>query len=138
MKIPDAPKPGTVTHGEVTLQFAREGQEWKLADIRFGPDPAAVKLCHDDAAESETSYDRSVSGEIGGQIRRVEFKPDHTLVVIRVVDEENCLILPARNLLAQHGDPDKLVAWALIEAGGAPHHSDKQRLWADKWTVTDE
>ena len=139
LKFPDAPKPGTVTHGEVTLQFAREGQIWKLLDQSFGPDPAAISVCHDEPAETGAEYDRSVNGNIGGQIRRVDFKPDHTLVVIRIVNEENCLILPPRDWLAQNdGHPDKLVPWALIEADGAPHRSDKQRFWADKWTVTDE
>jgi len=139
VKIPNAPKPGSVTHGEVTLQFEREGGAWKLLDQSFGPDPAAIAVCHDDAAEAETAYNRSSNSSVGGQIRRVDFKADHTLVVIRIVDEENCLILPPRDRLAQKGgNAEKLVPWALIEAQGVPHRSDKQRFWADKWTVTDE
>jgi hypothetical protein len=139
LKFPDAPKPGTVTHGEVTLQFGKEGQTWKLQDQMFGPDPATIKVCHDEPAETEAAYNRTSNSNVGGQIRRVEFKPDHTLVVIRIVDEEDCLIMPPRDWLAQHdGHPDKLVPWALIEIDGAPHGSDKQRYWADKWTVTDE
>jgi hypothetical protein len=139
LKFPDAPKPGTVTHGEVTLAFEREGQAWKLQDQMFGPDPASIKVCHDEAAETEAAYNRTGNSSIGGLIRRVEFKPDHTLVVIRIVDEENCLILPSRDKLAQRDfHADKLAAWALIEADGAPHRSDKQRFWADKWTITDE
>jgi hypothetical protein len=139
LKLPNAPKPGTVTHGEVTLQFKREGQTWKLEDQSFGPDPATVSVCHDEAAETEAAYNRTANGSIGGLIRRVDFKPDHTLVVIRFVDEENCLILPPRDKITQlNGHPDKLVAWALIEANGAPHRSDKQRFWADNWTITDE
>jgi hypothetical protein len=139
VKIPNAPKPGTVTHGEVSLQFALEGTAWKLVTQSFGPDPAAVSTCHDETTETEAAYNRNASSNVGGQIRRVDFKADHTLVVIRIVDEENCLILPPRDRLAQNdGHPDKLVPWALIEADGAPHRNDKQRFWADKWTVTDE
>jgi hypothetical protein len=139
LKMPNAPKPGTVTHGEITLQFEREGQEWKLSDQIFGPDPASIKACHDEPVETETAYDRNRSSNVGGQIRQVDFKPDHTLVVIRIVDEEDCLVLPPRDRLAQHdSNPDKLVPWAVIEADGAPHRGDKQRFWADKWTVTDE
>ena len=138
-KIPGAPKPGTIAQSEVTLRFEREGNAWKLADQSFGPDPTAITVCRDQKMETETAYDRDVNGNIGGLIRRVDFKPDHTLVVIRVGNEENCLILPPRDWLSQHnGHPDKLVPWALIEADGAPHRSDKQRFWADKWTVTDE
>jgi hypothetical protein len=139
LKFPDAPKPGTVTHGEVTLQFEKEGQAWKLADQMFGPDPGAISACHDEPTETDAAYNTNSNSDVGGQIRRVEFKPDHTLVVIRIVDEENCLILPPRDWLVQHdGHPDKLVPWALIEVDGVPHRSDKQRYWADKWTVTDE
>ena len=139
LRIPDAPKAGTVTHGEVTLQFTREGQTWKLQDQIFGPDPAGISVCHDEPAETVAAYKRPSSSNVGGQIRRVDFGPDHTLVVIRIVDEENCLILPPRDWLAQHdGHPDKLVPFAMIEIDGAPHRSDKQRYWADKWTVTDE
>jgi hypothetical protein len=139
VNIPGAPKPGTVTHGEVTLRFERDGAAWKLVDQSFGPDPAAIVACRDDPVESETAYNQDANSNVGGQIRRVDFKPDHTLVVIRIVDEENCLILPSRDRLAAHeGHPDKLVPWALIEIDGAPHRSDKQRFWADKWTVTDE
>jgi hypothetical protein len=82
---------------------------------------------------------RNSQSNTGGVIRRVEFKPDHTLVVIRVVDEENCLILPARDLMLQHGNnPTKFVPWAFIEVDGLSHRSDKRRVLADKWTVADE
>jgi hypothetical protein len=136
VKLPHAPKPGTVTHGEVTLEFAREGRTWKLQDQIFGPDPATIKSCHDEAAETADAYDRNRNTNIGGQIRQVDFKADHTLVAIRIVDEEDCLILPPRERLAQKSV--KLVPWALIEADGAPHRTDKQRFWVDDWTVTDE
>ena len=29
-------------------------------------------------------------------------------------------------------------SWAMIEIDGSPHRSDKQRYWAEKWTITDE
>ena len=139
LKFPNAPKPGTVTHGELTLQFEREGQTWTLADLIFGPDPATIKVCHDAPAETEADYNRSANSSVGGQIRRVDFKADHTLVVIRIVDEEDCLILPPRERMAQRDlHPDQLVPFALIDLEGVPHRSDKQRFWADKWTITGE
>src|SRR5262249_13210771 len=124
---------------EVTLAFAKEGNDWKLSDQTFGPDPDKITACHDDPVESESAYDHSVSGNAGGVIRRVEFKTDHALVVIRIVDEENCIILPTRDLLAAHnGRPQNLVPWASITVDGMPHHDDKRRIWADRWTITDE
>ena len=60
-------------------------------------------------------------------------------MVIRIVDEEDCLILPPRDRLVQHdGHPDKIVPWALIEADALPHRHDKQRYWVARWTITDE
>jgi hypothetical protein len=139
IKLPGAPKPGTVTRNEMTLSFVREGQTWKFADQIFGPDPAAIKSCHDSPTEAETDYDHDRESSVGGVIRRVDFKPDHTLVIVRVVDEDNCLILPTRDWLLQHQtDPAKFVPWATIEVEGIPHRTDKQRMWAGKWTVTDE
>jgi hypothetical protein len=132
-------KPGQVVHSEVTLEFERESGEWKLGDTTFGPDQANIKRCHDSAHETIRAYDDASDGSTGGVIRRVDFEPDHTLVVIDVVGEENCLILPDRTWLsAHHADPGKLVPWATIEADGYPHRTDKDRFWANKWTVTDE
>jgi hypothetical protein len=139
LKIPGGPRPGTVGHGELTLNFAIEGRDWKFAGQVFGPDPADIKTCHDEPKETEDSYDHNVRTNEGGVIRSVDFKSDHTLVVIRVVDEDNCIILPPRAWLDQHdAHADKYIAWAVLEADGLPHRSDKQRLWAAHWTVTSE
>ena len=67
----------------------------------MAPDPASIKVCHDEPSEIEAAYNGNSNSNVGGLIRRVEFKPDHTLVMVRIVDEENCLILPPREWLAQ-------------------------------------
>jgi hypothetical protein len=134
-----AGKPGEVLHGELTLTFARDGGAWKLQDEVFGMDPAKIKPCHDDAHEDAADYDDGKMTDLGGRIQRVEFKPDHTLIVIRVVDEEDCLILPPREKIEKAGlKTDLLVPFALVEAGALPHHSDPQRVWVDHLTVTKE
>jgi hypothetical protein len=134
MRIPGGPKPGTVMHGEITLVFEREGNAWKLADQIFGMDPADIKACKDKAVERIAVYDADRDISLGGPIRRVEFKPDHTLVVIRVLDEEDCAILPNREGLAKLGiDPGALVPYAIVEMSGSPHKTDKQRAWVKKF-----
>jgi hypothetical protein len=134
-----AGKPGDVLHGELTLTFARAGGDWKLQDEVFGMDPAKIKPCHDDAQEAESAYDDGKMTDIGGRIQRVEFKPDHTLIVIRVVDEEDCLILPPRETIEKAGlKTDMLVPFAMVAAGALPHRSDPQRVWVDHLTVTKE
>lgn len=139
-KMPaDGPKPGSVLHFELTLKFERDGAGWKFAEQVFGGDPADIKACHDEASEKLTAYDQGKSQSAGGPIRRVEFKPDHTLVVFRVLDEEDCAILPTKDQLAKRGlDPAALVPYALIEFSGYPHKSDKQRIWAQKFNMLPE
>lgn len=130
------PKAGTVKTIELTLTFLREGQAWKLDDLMFGMDPADIRLCKDEETEAKSAYDDDRSVSYGGPIRRVAFKPDHTLVVIRVVDEEACLIMPPRDRLVERGfKVEALAPDAMIEAEAAPHRTDKQRAWVDTLTV---
>lgn len=130
------PKAGTVKHIELTLTFRREGQAWKLDDLLFGMDPADIKACKDEATEPQSAYDDDKNITYGGPIRRVEFRPDHTLVVIRVVDEEACLIMPSREKLVEHGfRVESLAPDAMIEVEAWPHRTDTQRGWVDKLTV---
>lgn len=94
VKLPrGAPPPGSVMHCEVTLTYVKESDGWKLDDQMFGPDPAQIKQCKDDKYDGEAAYDANKTSSIGGPIVRVDFAPDHTLIVIRVVDEENGVFL---------------------------------------------
>ena len=130
------PKAGTVKHIELTLTFRREGQAWKLDDLLFGMDPADIKACKDEETEPQSAYDDDKNVTYGGPIRRVEFRPDHTLVVIRVVDEEACLILPPRATLVERGfKVESLEPDTMIEADAEPHRTDQQRAWVNHLTV---
>ncbi|HEY7989998.1 MAG TPA: hypothetical protein VID77_01300 [Stellaceae bacterium] len=132
---PDAPKPGQIIHNEITLKFEREGNEWKFAEQIFGMDPGQIKTCHDEAAETIAAYDKGRSQSAGGPISRVEFKQDHTLVVFRVVDEENCAILPPKAKLT---NPAALEPYAIVSLDGFPHKTDKQRMWAETYKIVAE
>ena len=135
-RIPNGPKPGSVMHGEITLTFKQESKQWKFDEQEFGVDPASVKACSDDAIEPAANYDDDHDVSLGGMIRKVEFKPDHTLLVVRIVDEETCAILPSREKLVQLGmDVSLLVPYATVEMGGSPHRTDKQRVYVDKLRV---
>ncbi|MBS0639109.1 MAG: hypothetical protein JSS43_04505 [Proteobacteria bacterium] len=128
LKIKDGPKPGSVVKAEITLEFQKEGGGWKFANQTFGMDPSQIKVCTDETVEVITAYDQDRNLSFGGPIRRVDFKPDHTLLVIRVLDEENCAILPRRAELGKLGiKADALVPDTIVEMGGIPHKTDKQR-----------
>ena len=137
---PGAPPPGTVMHSELTLSYVKEGDGWKLDDQLFGPDPADIKQCKNDKYDGESAFDDNKTTSMGGPIVRVDFAVDHTLIVIRVVDEENCVFLrDDKDGLLKHGlDPAKLVPYAVVEIEGSPHKTDKQKVLADSLTVKDE
>ena len=139
-QIPGGPPPGTTAQSEVTLSFAREGDAWKLDDLMFGMDPAKIVACKNDKYEPEAAYDANKTVSLGGPIARVDFQPDHTLVVIRVVDEENCAFLrDNKAALVKRGlDPAKLVPYAIVEIEGSPHKTDKQKILVDSLTVSPE
>jgi len=137
--IPGAPPPGSTQHGEVTLNFVKQGTGWAFDDQVFGGDPTAIVRCKDERSEPAAAYDTDKTVSMGGPIVRVDFQPDYTLVVVRVMDEENCAFLPARDELLKHGlDPAKLVPYAIVEIGGSPHRSDKQKVLVDSLTVQPE
>ncbi len=137
---PGGPAPGSTQRGEVTLSFVKEGAAWKLDDTMFGPDPSTIKPCKDERFEPASAYDADRTVSLGGPIVRVDFQSDHTLVVVRVTDEEDCAFLPEnKEGLLKHGlAPDKLVPYAIVEIDGSPHRTDKQKVLVDSLTVRDE
>jgi hypothetical protein len=138
-QIPHGPPPGSTAHSELTLSFAREGGAWKLDDLLYGPDPASIRACKDESNEPMAAYDGDKEVSLGGPIVRVEFKPDYTLVVVRVMDEENCAFLPNREEIAKHGlDPATLVPYAIVDITASPHRTDKQKVLIERIKVIDE
>ena len=87
--------------------------------------------CHDEAAENVSAYDRARSRGTSGPIRRVEFKPDHTLVVLEGNEAlEVCAVLPARAELERRKvDLTWLAPGRPLGVNGLRHRSDPQRLW---------
>lgn len=137
---PGGPAPGSTVRMAITLSFVKEGDGWKLDDQMFGADPATITPCKDDKFEPETAYDTSKTVSMGGPIVRVDFQSDHTLVVVRIVDEENCAFLSDnKEGLLKHGlKPDNLVPYAIVEIEGSPHKTDKQKVLVDKLSVQPE
>jgi hypothetical protein len=134
--IPGGPPPGSTQHAELTLNFVKQGTGWAFDDQMFGGDPAAIVACKDERNEPAAAYDRDKTVSMGGPIVRVDFQPDHTMVAVRVMDEEDCAFLAARDELMKHGlDPAKLVPYAIVEIEGSPHRSDKQKILVDSLTV---
>lgn len=139
IKAPGAPPAGTKLRNELTLAFVREGGAWKFDTQTWGMDPSKIKPCASTAFDGIAAFDDGSEMSMGGQIRRVAFNADHTLVVIRMFYEENCIFLPARTKLVELGmNPDVLEPWAIIEITAWPHQTDKQRVWAEALKVLEE
>jgi hypothetical protein len=138
-QIPGGPAPGSVVHSGLTLEFAKQGGAWKFDSQTFGQDPSQITACKDYRNEPEAAYDVDRNVSMGGPITRVDFQPDHTLVVVRVVDEENCAFLPNREELTKNGlKTELLVPYAIVEIEGSPHRTDKQKVLVDKMDVQPE
>ena len=102
------------------------------AVLAAGSVPAqAPKPCHDEATETAAAYDRARSRGAGGAIKRVEYKPDHTLVVLEAADAlEVCGILPPRAELERRKvDLTWLTPGRFFVVNGLRHQTDEQRLW---------
>ena len=133
-----APAPGTKLQAEMALDFLREGGTWKFDNQTWGMDPSKVKPCTATWAGMQVFEERE-NMSMGGQIRRVDFAADHTRVVIRMFDEENCVFLPSRARLTELGfNPDWIEPWAIIEIDAWPHRDDKQAVWAARVKILDD
>mgnify|MGYP003339274194 FL=1 len=136
---PGGPAPGSIARIELTLDFVREARVWKFDEQTLGGDPDKIVACKDASFEPREAYALEKNIELGGPVRRVEFKPDYTLVVVRVLDEENCVFLPDRAKLAGAGvKPDGLVPYAIVRVAGAPHKTDKQKVLAADISVYED
>jgi hypothetical protein len=136
-KVPKGgPPPGSIMTMELTLSFVSEGGQWKLGDTIFGMDPTKITPCKNPGFEPIEAYDDDKNVELGGPIVRVDYQADYTLVVVRVVDEENCAYMPNREAIEKAGlKTDLLVPYAIAKISGLPHKTDKQKVWVDHITV---
>ncbi len=136
-KIPGGPPPGSTVSNVVVLTFVKEADSWKLDDLSFNSEPPVIAACKDETYEPESAFDTDRTVSIGGPITRVDFQSQYTLVVVRVVDEEDCAFIRANKaeLLAHGLDPDKLVPETIVEIEASPHKTDKQKMLVDSLNI---
>lgn len=115
---------------EELLSFKKENGQWKLDSALPLGDPDKVKRPKDLTRDPKDA-NMNVTGEIAGRIVKTEFKPDYTLVLLRVLDEEHAVFLPAKAVLEKAGVPlTDLEPWQLHEFKGYPHKNDKLKFFA--------
>jgi len=127
--------PSGPVQNELDIGFVREDGVWKLGDLVLGPGPADIKHCNP-AYDPVSAYDMSRPVSLAGRIERVDFAPDHTLVVLAVGGTETCAFLPNRVALQQHGlDPAILLPFRVAEITGVVERSDPQKVMVNNITV---
>ncbi len=116
---------------EVNIPFRKERGAWKIGTIYPLGDPAQIKRPKDlryRAADADTGV---TSASVAGRIVKLEFKPDHTLVLVRVMGEEVAVFLPPKKTLDDAGVSfDDLAPWKMREFTGYPHKSDTRKFFA--------
>jgi hypothetical protein len=118
------------TRMEEMISFKKEDGKWKIHSALPLGDPDKV-IHPKDLAYDPGEADTNVSGNIGGRIVKTEFYPEYTLVLVRVMDEENAVFLPSKEVLQKAGVPlEELEPWNVYEFSGHPHKSDKQKFFA--------
>lgn len=123
---------------ELDIGFVRENGTWKLGDLVLGPGPADIKHCNT-GYEPISAYDTSHPVSLAGRIERVDFMPDHTLVVVLSGTSETCAFMPDRAVLQQHGlDPAILQPYRIAEIAGVANRSDPQKVMVNNITVHEE
>lgn len=115
---------------EEFIVFKKENGTWKFDSALPLGDPDKVKRPKDLTRDPKDA-NLNATGEIAGRIVKTEYKPDYTLVLVRVMDEENAVFLPAKAVLEKAGVPlAELEPWQLYEFKGHPHKTDKLKFFA--------
>lgn len=92
------------TRMEEMISFKQEDGKWKIHSALPLGDPDKVKHPGDLNYDPQNA-DKNVSGNIGGRIVKTGFYPEYTLVLLRVMDEEDAVFLPAKEVLQRAGAP---------------------------------
>jgi hypothetical protein len=131
----DKTGPSGQVRNELDIGFVREGGTWKLGDLVLGPGPADIKRCNP-SYQPISAYDTSHALSLAGRIERVDFLPDHTLVVMLSGNTETCAFLPDRATLQQHGmDPAILQPYRVAEIAAVANRGDPQKVMVNNITV---
>ncbi|MCC7197687.1 hypothetical protein IT413_05870 [Candidatus Peregrinibacteria bacterium] len=115
---------------EFELIFLQENDAWKLGDFILHNDPDKIERSANQSFESEDNYDAGANTSMGGRVISVTFDIDHTMVVVRVTNQEVLVTLPNKEALEKAGfTTDQLAPWSYIEVTGYPHKTDSLKVW---------
>jgi len=118
------------TDMEAMVSFEKEKGTWKMEGITPLGDPSQIKRPKD-LTYNKNDADDGQYGSVAGRIVKLEFKSNHTLIILRVIDEEIAVFLPPKKTLeGADVNLDDLAPWKMREFTGFPHKTDKLRFFA--------
>ncbi len=116
---------------EVVVSFRKEKGKWKIVNIVPLGDPGQIKRPKDLVYNEKDADTGVTTAFVAGRIVKLEFKPDHTLVIVRAMDEEIAVFLPPKATLEKAGvNFGDLAPWKMREFTGFPHKKDKLKFFA--------
>jgi hypothetical protein len=115
---------------EFELTFLKEDGVWKVGDFALHNDPDKIERSANQAFEDDSNYDSGANTSMGGRVVSVKFEADHTLVAVRVTNQEVLVTLPNKEALEKTGfKTEQLVPWSYVEVAGYPHKTDSLKVW---------
>lgn len=122
---------------EVAVYF-KDIKGWKLDMAVPQVNPDEIKRSADLSYDPQNAETGSQS-EIGGRIVRADFKPDCTMVTLRIMDEEHAVFLPPKQVLQDAGvNLSNFEPWKMYQFSGSSHKSDKYKFFADSGSPVEE
>lgn len=110
---------------ELTVVFTREAGLWKIASQSVGDDPDKRPRPKDLIMGQRSDYSAGANTDMGGVILRTEKQDAGTVYVIRVVDEEDAVFVPAEFVSAE------FVTGKVISFHAAQNANDPLKYWAE-------
>ncbi|MGP8050624.1 MAG: hypothetical protein ACLPYB_08425 [Desulfobaccales bacterium] len=115
---------------EELISFKKENGAWKIDKALPLGDPDKIQRPRDLTYDPQEA-NLNATGEIAGRIVKTEFKPGYTLVLLRVLDEEHAVFLPAKEVIEKAGmRRESLDPWNLYQFSGHPHKGDTLKFFA--------
>jgi hypothetical protein len=112
---------------EMTLQFARQNDFWRMGRPIYGGDPAKRPRPADLAMGSRTDY-AGPAAKLRGTVLRLNKQDAGTVYVIRNDEEEDAIFVPTAQV------SDAFVPGTVISFRAVQHKSEKLKYWAESAT----
>lgn len=115
---------------ETITRFRKEGDAWRVHENTISGDPDRIKRSADERYEGEGAFRDDRTMTLEGRVVKTRFGKDHTVVVLRVLDEEIVTFHPGRAELERFGvDFGLFEPWRHMLIKGKPHKSDPLKVF---------